>query len=208
MQGSGESHIAISEPATIDDDVLIGYVSARPIETDHVVIGKGAVVRSGSVIYRGVTIGERFQAGHNVVVREENVLGDDVNVWTNSVIDYRCRIGNRVKVHTNVYIAQYSVLEDDVFVAPGTTFANDKYPMSEALEGPIVRAGARIGVNVTILPGVTIGIRAMVGAGSVVTKDIGDGLVAVGNPAVVVSDVDTVDRKRDAYLAAWRERER
>ena len=76
-------------------------------------------LRSGSVLYLGSRIGARFQAGHNVVIREECEIGDDVSVWSNSVIDYGCRIGDRVKIHSNCYVAQFSEIEDEAFLAPG-----------------------------------------------------------------------------------------
>ena len=175
--------IKIGKEPTIDENVILGYPSGRSKTIDPLVIGDDAVIRSGSVIYQAVTIGNSFQTGHHVVIREENQIGNDVAIWTGTVIDYGCRIGNRVKIHTNVYIAQYTVIEDDVFIAPGTTFANDKYPVSAHLEGPHIKRGARIGVNVTVLPGVVIGEQALVGAGSVVTRNVPDGVVVIGNPA-------------------------
>jgi acetyltransferase-like isoleucine patch superfamily enzyme len=167
--------------------VIVGYpvsrTSAKPL-----VLGDGATLRSGTVLYDGSTIGPRLQTGHGVVIREGCEVGDDVSVWTNSVIDYGCRIGNRVKIHCNCYVAQYSELEDDVFLAPGVTIANDLYPgnsrSAELMAGPRIGAGAQIGVNVTILPFVRIGAGALIGAGSVVTRDIPAAVVAFGNPAV------------------------
>jgi len=181
--------IKIGEGAQIDEDVILGYPSGRLKQKGEVHIGGAATIRSGSIIYQGVEIGERFETGHHVVVREENQIGDDVSIWTNTVIDYGCRIGNHVKIHTNCYVAQFAVIEDDVFIAPGTIFANDKYPVSKKLEGPIIKRGARIGVNVTLLPGVTVGEGALVGAGSVVTKDVPPRSVVMGNPARVRESV-------------------
>ncbi len=175
--------IKLGSEAEIDEDVILGYPSGRYQKEADVIIGNNAKIRSGSVIYQAVTIGNGFQTGHHVVIREENQIGNDVSIWTGTVIDYGCRIGNRVKIHTNVYIAQYTVIEDDVFIAPGTTFANDKYPVSTHLEGPHIKRGARIGVNVTVLPGIVIGEQALVGAGSVVTKNVPDFAVVIGNPA-------------------------
>ncbi len=175
--------IQMGNPAEIDEDVILGYPSGRSIKEKSVVIGRGTHLRSGTVIYQAVRIGDHFQTGHHVVIREENQIGNDVSIWTGTVIDYGCRIGNRVKIHTNVYIAQYTIIEDDVFIAPGTAFANDKYPVSTHLEGPHIKRGARIGVNVTVLPGVVIGEQALVGAGSVVTKNVPDFAVVIGNPA-------------------------
>jgi len=79
------------------------------------------------------------------------------------------------------------VIEDSVFLAPGVMIGNDKYPLSGApLEGPVIRRRARVGLNATILPGVTIGEEALVGAGSVVTRDVPAGAVVQGSPARVV----------------------
>jgi acetyltransferase-like isoleucine patch superfamily enzyme len=178
---------------TADPDVLLGYASGRSVGGD-LVLGPGARLRSGSVLYAGSSIGARFQTGHHVVVREQCRIGDDVSVWTGTVVDYGCRIGDRVKIHTNCYIAQYTEIGDDAFLAPGVTIANDLYPgdaaSGEVMSGPSIGAGAQIGVNVTILPFVRIGAGALVGAGATVTRDLPDGCVAYGNPAVVRGAVD------------------
>jgi acetyltransferase-like isoleucine patch superfamily enzyme len=186
------------EPA-VDIGVLVGYPSAR-VQTAALDLAPGARLRSGTVLYAGSRIGERFSSGHHVVVREQCVLGDDVSVWSNTVIDYGCRIGDRVKVHANCYVAQYSQIEQDAFLAPGVSFANDLYPGSAEsaarMAGPVIGAGAQLGVNVTVLPFVRIGAGALIGAGSVVTRDVPAGAVAYGNPAVVrcrVEDLPTVE---------------
>jgi acetyltransferase-like isoleucine patch superfamily enzyme len=184
---------------TADDGVVVGYPVSRagcgPLE-----LGPGARLRSGTVLYDGSRIGAGLQTGHGVVIREQNRIGADVSVWSNTVIDYGCRIGDRVKIHANCYLAQYTVLEDDVFLAPGVTIANDLYPgderSAELMTGPYLEAGAQVGVNVTILPFVRIGAGAIVGSGSVVTRDVPPGLVAYGNPAVAhraVTDLPRID---------------
>jgi acetyltransferase-like isoleucine patch superfamily enzyme len=192
----------------LDDTVILGYSPSRACALALTIGGDGRM-RSGTVIYDGSTIGDRFQTGHNVVVREQNRIGDDVSIWSNTVVDYGCAIGHRVKIHSNCYIAQFSELEDDVFIAPGVTLANDLYPgqvaSANAMTGPLIRAGAQIGVNVTVLPYVTIGRGAIVGAGSVVTKDIPAGSIAYGAPALprrAVADLGDVEvRVRRARMA-------
>jgi acetyltransferase-like isoleucine patch superfamily enzyme len=196
---SAEPSRTADEATVADEGVRIGYpVSRGPRQP--LVLGIAARLRSGSVLYDGSTIGRRLQTGHGVVIREGCQIGDDVAIWSNSVIDYGCRIGNRVKIHCNCYVAQYTELDDDVFLAPGVTIANDLYPgdqrSAELMAGPKIGAGAQIGVNVTILPYVRIGSGALVGAGSVVSRDIPPGAVAFGNPAVVrrtVADLPAID---------------
>ncbi len=177
----------IGEGLVADGDVTLGYPPSRPVDRT-LVVGRNARLRSGTVIYAGSRVGSGFETGHHVVVREGAVIGDDVSIWSNTVVDYGCRLGDRVKVHCNCYLAQFTELEDDVFLAPGVTVANDLFPglpeSAAAMAGPRIEAGAQVGVNVTILPYVTIGAGAIVGAGSVVTRDIPAGFVAFGNPAV------------------------
>ena len=177
-----------------DDDVVIGYPSDRLAEEPWIELGQEARLRSGTVLYAGTSIGNRFQTGHHVIVREECDIGDDVSIWSNSVVDYGCRIGDGVKIHSNCYIAQYTEICEYAFLAPGVTIANDLYPgredSREAMSGPWIGPGAQIGVNVTLLPYVRIGAGCLVGGGSVVTRDLPPGTVAYGNPAVVRGRVD------------------
>ena len=188
--------IMFEDPQSIDEGVTLGYPSGRSIADRTLRIGSEATIRSGTVIYAGATIGRGFQTGHNVVIREENVIGDNVGIWSNTVIDYGCRIGNNVKIHNNVYVAQFTTIEDDAFLAPGVSIANDMRPLCAECThagGPTIKRGARIGVNVTILPRVTIGEYALVGAGSVVTKDVPPYAVVYGNPARVAMSVNDID---------------
>jgi acetyltransferase-like isoleucine patch superfamily enzyme len=191
-----------------DPSAVIGYRSSRTEPAD-LFLGEQAVIRSGSVIYFGSRIGARFQTGHNVVIREDCEIADDVSVWSNSVVDYGCRIGRGAKIHSNCYVAQFSEISDGAFLAPGVTIANDLYPgqpsSAAIMSGPSIGAGAQIGVNVTILPYVRIGAGCLIGAGAVVARDVPDGMVAFGNPAVVrgeVRDLPAIEDRVDAVATS------
>lgn len=177
--------IILGEGALIDDEVVLGYKTARYDKDEALVIGKTARIRAYSIIYAGSVIGDNLQTGHGVVIREQNQIGNNVQIWANSVIDYGCKLGSNIKIHSLVYVAQNTIIEDDVFLAPGVMIANDKYPLSHDLKGPHIKKNARIGINCTIMPAVTIGENVLIGAGSVVTKDVPDNSVAYGVPARV-----------------------
>lgn len=118
------------------------------------------------------------------VVLPNAEIGDNCNICSHCFIENDVKIGNNVTIKNGVSIYDGITIEDDVFIGPNATFCNDKYPKSKnknfKLEKVIVKKGASIGANSTILPGVTIGENAMIGAGSVVTKDVNDNEKIIG----------------------------
>ena len=156
-------------------------------------IGDGSVIRSHTVIYAGNVIGRNFQTGNKVNIRESNRIGNNVSVGTLSVIEHHVEIGDGVRIHTQAFIPEYSVLEAGCWIGPNVVLTNAKYPLSpgvkDQLAGAVIRKGAKIGANATILPGVVVGENALVGAGAVVVRDVAPGSVVVGNPARVVNQM-------------------
>lgn len=181
----------IGENSQIGQFVVIGE-SPRE-STPPTLIGDNAFIRSGTVIYDGNIIGNDFQTGHGVLIRESNSIGNNVSVGSHTVIEHHVTIGNNVRIHSGAFIPEYAVLEDDVWIGPGVILTNAKYPASkkakENLRGPRIEIGAKIGAGVVILPGVNIGKKSLVGAGSVVTTDVLNNLVVVGNPAKVIKEI-------------------
>jgi acetyltransferase-like isoleucine patch superfamily enzyme len=197
--------VSVGDGSVVDEFVLLGVMpSGHPPGTLETCIGSGALIRSHTVIYAGNHIGDRFQTGHGVMVREFNRIDDDVSIGTHAIIEHHVQIGRGVRIHSNAFIPEYSILEDGVWIGPNVVFTNALYPLSlnakSTLKGPHVLPGARIGANATLLPGVLIGSNALVGAGSVVVHDVPDGKVVVGNPARVIRDVSEIGAYRMEHL--------
>lgn len=125
-------------------------------------------------------------------------LGRDCNVCDNVFIENDVTVGDRVTIKCGVQLWDGIEVRDDVFIGPNATFTNDRFPRSkqypEKFLRTVVDAGASIGANATILPGVNIGANAMVGAGAVVTRSVPPNAIVVGNPAKIVGYVGASDR--------------
>ncbi len=135
-------------------------------------------------------IGKGTRIWQYVVILEQAVIGTNCNICAHTLIENDVLIGNNVTVKSGVYIWDGIIIEDDVFIGPCVAFANDKYPRSkqypDTFAKTIVKKGASIGANATILPSVTLGENCMIGAGSVVTRDVPENAVVVGNPAKII----------------------
>ncbi len=147
------------------------------------------MIRSGTIIYCDVTIGDNFQSGHNVMIREKTTVGNRVAIGTSVVIEGTTIIGDDVSLQSMVYIPTNTVIGNKVFIGPNTVLTNDRYPPTGigGLKGPQIRDGAAIGANATILPGVCIGEGALVAAGAIVTRDVPAHMLAIGTPAKITN---------------------
>lgn len=146
-------------------------------------------VHPGAIVEPGASIGDGTRVWAFVHVLGGARIGADCNICDHVFIENEVEIGDRVTIKCGVQIWDGITLENDVFIGPNATFTNDMYPRSKLYpdEYPktLVKAGASIGANATILPGITIGAGAMVAAGSVVTKDVPPDALVIGNPAKI-----------------------
>ena len=192
------SNVSLGPGAVLGDFVIIGEPPHGRADGElPTVIGPGALIRSHTVIYAGNRIGANFQTGHGVLVREENEIGDDVSIGSHSIVEHHVVIRNGARLHSNVFVPEYSLLEEACWLGPNVVVTNARYPRSRSakaeLRGAHIRRGAKIGANATLLPGVTVGENALVGAGAVVVDDVPAGAVVAGNPARVIKQLAEIE---------------
>lgn len=191
----------VGDGAAIDDLSILGKTptvartsTLKVGELEPLVLGSGVRVGAQAVIYAGTRIEGESLVADGAQVREHCWLGRGVIIGRNATIENHCRIGESTKLQTGAYITAESELEDHVFIAPMVTTTNDNYvgrteKRFAARKGVTVRRYGRVGASAVILPGVTIGIEALVAAGSVVTRDVPDYVIVMGVPARVVREV-------------------
>lgn len=187
-------NVRLGKGSKVEEFVVIGQPPRGKKDGElPTVIGRNAVIRSGTVIYAGNKVGDNFQTGHNVMIRESNKIDDDVSVGSLSCVEHHVKIGKNVRIHSLAFISEYSILEDNCWIGPSVVLTNAIHPLcpkvKECLRGPTIKVNAKIGANSTILPAVTIGKNSFIGAGSVVTKDVLPSSVVAGNPARVINEV-------------------
>lgn len=190
-----KTKILIGQNCSIDDGVILGYDKItkirEPIDDDRIIIGDNVTIRAGTIIYPGVKIGSGCMINHNCIIRENTVIGDNNSIGHFSQIEGNTVIGNNNSIWTMCHITAYSTIGNNIFMAPGVILTNDpimgyrrpqlhKY---RTIKGPTICDNVRIAAGCIIQPGVTIGREAVVGNGSIVTKDIPPYSIFYGVPA-------------------------
>jgi acetyltransferase-like isoleucine patch superfamily enzyme len=154
-------------------------------------IGNDCIIGANVVLYAGTKFGNEVMIGDLASVREQCEIGDKSIVGRLVMVEYETVIGKSVIIQTGTHITGNAIIEDEVFFGDEVSTTNDNYMgrVDEPLSGPYFKKRARIGSNATLLPGVIIGEEAVVGAGSVVTKNVPDRTVVIGVPAKVIKNV-------------------
>ena len=165
-------------------------------------IGINSNIRQPTVIYPGNEIGDNFQTGHFITIRENNKIGNNVSIGSHSNIEHHIIIEDNVRIHSNCFIPEYSILKHDCWIGPNVVLTNAKYPKSidvkDNLVGPTIGEYAMIGANSTILPGIKIGKHALIGAGTVVVRNVQEYEIVIGNPGKKNGDLRNLDKYKIA----------
>lgn len=186
-------------------EYLADFTVRREIAPHILNIGDNAVIRSDTIIYGDNKIGDYFQTGHRVTIREKSQIGSHVKVGTLSDIQGYCEIGNYVNMHSNVHIGNKSKIKDYVWIFPYVVLTNDPNPPSENILGVTVEEFAVIATGTVVLPGIIIGRESLVGAGAVVTRNVLPEKVVVGNPAKEIGRADKIkDRVTGEQVYPWK----
>lgn len=191
-------NVITGEGLTIDAPCILGKPPRGASEGElQLIIGSNCHIRPFTTIYAGTVIGDNFQTGQGVSIREDNVIGSNVSIGTNSVLEFGNRIGDFSRIHSSCFLEMVTIGRH-VFVGPNVVFTDDPHPMGcpkyrECKGGPVIEDYVRIGAHSTILPGVKISRNSLVGAGSVVVKDVPPDSVVAGNPARVIKKTSELE---------------
>lgn len=187
------SHCVLGEPATAIDRLR----STADVTT--CTVGPDSLIRSHSVLYQGAVVGDHFETGHHTTIREGSTIGRGVRIGTTSDVQGYLEIGDHTRLHSNVFVAQGTVIERLVWIFSGVVITDDPHPPSSTCSrGATIRELAVIAVQSTLLPGVEIGRSALVGAGSLVTRDVPAETVVIGSPARSAGSVRDVTCRHGA----------
>ena len=205
-------NVEIDDNVTICNDCIIGeplndYYVDDLYDNPLTKIMKNSFIRSHCLFYAGSIFGENFSSGHRVTIRENSIFGDNCRVGTLSDIQGFVQLGNYCWLHSNVHLGQGSKIGNFVFIYPYVVLTNDPTPPSDICNGPTVGDYSQIAVFSVLLPGVKIGEHCLVGAGSIVGKDVGDYQLVLGSPAKFIKDVREIkSRKTDEPYYPWPQR--
>lgn len=200
-----KDNVIIGDDTVIGPYCILGETTNMKIN-DPLVIGPNSNIRSHSVFYVGSQFGKGLQTGHSVNVRDLVFAGESLQIGSFSDFQGDLQIGNFVRTQTNVFLGRKTILEDYVWVLPYAVFTNDPHPPSEVLVGARACKFSVISASAVIMPGITLGEHSVVGAASVVTKDVPSGMLAFGQPAKIIGRANQVDhRALDKKAYPWPE---
>jgi acetyltransferase-like isoleucine patch superfamily enzyme len=194
---------------TFGEDVSIGAFCEIGLNFNEagqdLYIGPESLVRSHTVIYSGSVFKSRLETGHHVSLRENIVAGENLRVGTYSDIQGDVNIGNFVRLHSNVHLAKGTTIGNCVWIFPFVVTTNDPFPPSNMHQGVNIGDFAVISTASVILPGVVVSEGSIVGAKSVVTRNVEPNTLVVGSPAKFVKLASEIRLQNGEYAYPWTE---
>lgn len=194
-------NVIIGDNCTICENCIIGepgvesYVN-EGYQNPPTIIGSNSLIRSGSIIYSDSEFGEGFKTGNMVSIREKTFFGKKCIVGTQSDIQGDVTFGDYCRLNSHVQVASKCKFGNFIFIYPFVVFTNDPYPPSNELLGVTVGDFTQIAAAAVILPGVTIGMHSLVGANSLINKNVGDFELHSGNPAAKICSLNFIFSKQ------------
>ena len=210
------AHCIVYDHVVLEDNVIVGpnssigepladYYLGQDYTNPQLTIGRNSLIRSNAIIYAGSIIGQHFECGHRVTIRENTKIGDNCRIGTLCDIQGHCQFGEYVQLHSNVHIGQKSVIGNFVWIFPYVVLTNDPHPPSNYLHGVVIEDFAIVATMSVIMPGVTIGKDALVGAHTLVRKDVPPEMVVVGNPGKEITNIRSIKSKETGEeVYPWR----
>ena len=204
-------NVVIGDHSVIANDCVIGepttaYYASDSHKNEPTIIGKNALIRSHTIIYEDVRIGDNFQTGHRVTIREKSAIGNNCGIGTNCDLQGYLTVGDHCHFHSDVHICQFISIGDFVFIYPGVVLANDKHPPTTNVKGPSIGKYTQIGIQSSIIGDVSIGENCFIGAATVITKSYANFSFIVGSPAIRKGDVRKLLNKDGEPLYPWKNR--
>lgn len=202
--------VELGEGSVVGAFCLLGeptadFYSCDSYDNAPLKIGRKALIRSHSVFYSNSTIGDHFECGHHVTVREESEIGDHCRIGTLSDVQGKCKMGDYVRLHSNVFVAQGCTFGDYVWVFPHAVLTDDPQPPSERVKGVTVDDFGVISAQAVILSGVHLGKDALAGAATLVRHDIPAEAVVVGVPGKQIASVRDIRAADGQPVYPWRQ---
>lgn len=172
-------------------------------KNSELIISENSMIRSHSIFYIGSKFGKNLITGHHVTVRENTIAGENLQIGTLSDIQGDCLFGSFVRLHSNVHIGKLSQIGDFVWIFPYVVLTNDPHPPSETLIGVTVEKFAVIATMSTILPGLIIGEGSLIGAHTLVSKNVEPNVIVVGVPGKEIGSTSRIKLTGNVEKSAY-----
>ena len=203
-------NVTINDNSYIGPGCIIGEPTADYYQEDNhffkpTIIGRNSIIRSGSIIYENNTIGDEFQTGHNIIIREGAKIGDNCSIGTHTELQPNVNIGNYVRIHSKVMVGALTKIEDFVWIYPHVVITDDRYPPMGDLKGATIRKYAQIGAGSLLYPGVEIGENAIIGANTMVKRDVKPERVISGIPGRDICSIRDIKDEHGNTIYPWKD---